>query len=155
MAKIKIKKIEILAPIEEISELTEFLQQKGVVDAEAKAPVPTLRQTPIQTPADPEVPASGWLGPGEGTFSNSAADAGWAAAEKVAKHVETERTRAGLPQRRPGQRLVPGAVAQTRSLPPRDPEAIRRRLASHAAGVSRGRTATVNPTNRAQEEGQA
>lgn len=32
MAKVKIKKIEILAPLEEINELTEFLQQKGVVE---------------------------------------------------------------------------------------------------------------------------
>ncbi|MFC6155033.1 sensor histidine kinase [Nocardioides yefusunii] len=103
---------------------------------------------------DGEAPSS-WLS-GQGTgFVNSSADAGWAAAEQVAKHVETRRTEAGLPQRRPGQRLVPGAVAPTRTTPPRDPEAIRRRLASHAAGVSRGRTATVTPTTPAQEEGQS
>lgn len=99
---------------------------------------------------------SGWLSGDESSgFANSGADAGWAAAEKVAKHVETETTGAGLPQRRPGQRLVPGAVAPTRNAPPRDPEAIRKRLASHAAGVSRGRSATVTSTTPAQEEGQA
>ena len=55
-------------------------------------------------------------------------------------HRGTERpsARSGLPVRRPGQRLVPGGV--TAAAPPvvRDPEAIRARLAAHAAGVSRG-----------------
>jgi hypothetical protein len=42
--------------------------------------------------------------------------------------------------RRPGNRLIPGGLsAPEPSHTVRDPEAIRARLAAHAAGVSRGR----------------
>jgi hypothetical protein len=46
--------------------------------------------------------------------------------------------------RRPGNRLVPGGVTPAPAAVSRDPEAIRARLAAHAAGVSRGRTAAVD-----------
>ena len=52
-------------------------------------------------------------------------------------------TRTGLPVRRPGGRLVPGGVSQDATKVVRDPEAIRNRLAAHAAGVSRGRAAAA------------
>ena len=48
--------------------------------------------------------------------------------------------------RRPGKRLVPGGVSPAPTNVDRDPEAIRARLAAHAAGVSRGRTAAVDET---------
>ena len=48
--------------------------------------------------------------------------------------------------RRPGKRLVPGGVSPAPTNVARDPEAIRARLAAHAAGVSRGRTAAVDET---------
>ena len=61
--------------------------------------------------------------------------------------------------RRPGNRLVPGGVpsaaptgptaapvvARTATPLVRDPETIRARLAAHAAGVSRGRSAAGSP----------
>ncbi len=50
-------------------------------------------------------------------------------------------TPTGLPVRRPGGRLVPGGVSSEPAAVTRDPEAIRNRLAAHAAGVSRGRAA--------------
>ena len=43
--------------------------------------------------------------------------------------------------RRPGNRLVPGGVTVAAAPAVRDPEAIRAKLAAHAAGVSRGRSA--------------
>ena len=52
-------------------------------------------------------------------------------------------TRTGLPVRRPGGRLVPGGVSSEPTAVARDPEAIRNRLAAHAAGVSRGRAAAA------------
>ena len=52
-------------------------------------------------------------------------------------------TRTGLPVRRPGGRLVPGGVCRNPTKVVRDPEAIRNRLAAHAAGVSRGRAAAA------------
>jgi hypothetical protein len=45
--------------------------------------------------------------------------------------------------RRPGGRLLPGGVSQEPAKVIRDPEAIRNRLAAHAAGVSRGRAAAA------------
>ena len=63
----------------------------------------------------------------------------------------------GLPMRRPGKRLVPGGVAPAAATAARDPEAIRARLAAHAAGVSRGRSAAVDESDTAPstEEGPA
>ena len=65
-------------------------------------------------------------------------------AEKVETGPEADTTRSGLPVRRPGGRLVPGGVAsESTDSVVRDPEAIRNRLAAHAAGVSRGRAAAA------------
>ena len=72
-------------------------------------------------------------GPGE-------ADAGWQAADRVAETAPSRLSRSGLPVRDPGNRLVPGGMAQPAPSLHRDPEAIRARLAAHAAGVARGRT---------------
>ena len=51
-------------------------------------------------------------------------------------------SRSGLPVRDPGNRLVPGGVTTATSAVRRDPEAIRARLAAHAAGVAKGRQAS-------------
>jgi hypothetical protein len=98
----------------------------------------------------------------EGTWSTSEIEAGWEAAEQVAEAPTLQLSDSGLPMRRPGKRLVPGgvtpAVANAASVN-RDPEAIRARLAAHAAGVSRGRTAAVDESvpvpSTSTEEGQA
>jgi signal transduction histidine kinase len=83
---------------------------------------------------------------GEQPWTASEVDRGWTAAEQaeVAADTDTDSTtRTGLPVRRPGGRLVPGGVSQEPSKVVRDPEAIRNRLAAHAAGVSRGRAAAA------------
>lgn len=92
---------------------------------------------------------SNWLSDEEGgeTWTNPVVDAGWSAAKGADAVDNSPRTPAGLPVRRPGGRLVPGGVDSLTTPEPvtavRDPEAIRNRLASHAAGVSRGRAAVA------------
>ena len=73
-------------------------------------------------------------------------DRGWNAAERAESADAEGTTRTGLPVRRPGGRLVPGGVSQEPAKVVRDPEAIRNRLAAHAAGVSRGRAAAAAET---------
>ncbi|MCD6640970.1 MAG: ATP-binding protein [Nocardioides sp.] len=98
---------------------------------------------------------SGWLAtPGEGEWHQTEVDRGWERAEEVAEETPVvESTSAGLPRRQPGQRLVPGSVTQPTGAKTRDPEAIRRRLQAHTAGVKRGRAA--NSSTQHTEAGQA
>jgi signal transduction histidine kinase len=89
---------------------------------------------------------SNWLtaDSGERPWADSEVDAGWDAADRVEAAPPTRRTEAGLPMRRPGNRLIPGGLSAPAAVPTvRDPDAIRARLAAHAAGVSRGRTAAT------------
>ena len=84
---------------------------------------------------------------GGNTWSTSEIEAGWEAAEQVAEAPPVQLRESGLPMRRPGRRLVPGGLgpaAANAAEVSRDPEAIRARLAAHAAGVSRGRSASVS-----------
>ena len=93
---------------------------------------------------------SNWLNDeNETTWSDTEVDRGWSAAEKAETEVDADTTRSGLPVRRPGGRLVPGGVTpESTDSVVRDPEAIRNRLAAHAAGVSRGRAAAAaQPVN--------
>jgi signal transduction histidine kinase len=89
--------------------------------------------------------SSNWLNESESEehWSANEVDRGWNAAERVESDDSDGTTRAGLPVRRPGGRLVPGGVSQDPAKVVRDPEAIRNRLAAHAAGVSRGRAAAA------------
>jgi signal transduction histidine kinase len=80
--------------------------------------------------------------PGE-QWSANEVDRGWNAAERAESADAEGTTRTGLPVRRPGGRLLPGGVSQEPAKVVRDPEAIRNRLAAHAAGVSRGRAAAA------------
>ncbi|MGW0180972.1 ATP-binding protein [Nocardia sp. NPDC003345] len=70
----------------------------------------------------------------------SPGDEGWTAARRASEAQSESRTAAGLPQRNPGGRLVPGAVngAQERT-PSRNPETIRSSLSRHQQGVRDGR----------------
>jgi signal transduction histidine kinase len=90
---------------------------------------------------------SGWLASeGEGEFHHTEIDRGWEIAEKAAEEAPVaESTVTGLPRRAPGERLVPGSVTPPTAAKTRDPEAIRRRLQAHTAGVSRGRRAAQSP----------
>lgn len=129
-------------------------------------PAPLPERLPEREPLREPMPAGGPIAPEESPifatlqsnwFSSSGnrtqgwatteVEAGWEAAHRATDAPSEVVSPTGLPVRRPGQRLVPGGV--TAAAPPvvRDPEAIRARLAAHAAGVSRGRTTAVAPTS--------
>jgi hypothetical protein len=73
---------------------------------------------------------------------NTAADAGWQAAEQASVAPVERHTQSGLPQRMPGRRLVPGSVdnAEPRARL-RDPESVRDNLSRHQMGIRAGRAA--------------
>ncbi len=79
--------------------------------------------------------------PSESVWS-SESDAGWAAAEEAANPQGSGRTQGGLPIRRPGAQLVPGAAAQEDDGSARNPEEIRNSLTRHLSGVRSGRADT-------------
>jgi len=123
----------------------------GVLDRETPAPDSPQDESPIFRTLH-----SNWLGSGDSAapWASSEVEAGWEAAGRVATTPPTQLSEGGLPMRRPGNRLVPGGVAPASTEIARDPEAIRARLAAHAAGVSRGRSAAVEtvPADRSQKE---
>ncbi|MEV6223008.1 ATP-binding protein [Nocardia fluminea] len=71
----------------------------------------------------------------------SPGDEGWQAARAASEAQSEVRTAAGLPQRSPGGRLVPGGVSGTADRTPqqRDPATIRNSLSRHQQGVRDGR----------------
>ncbi|MFC9993441.1 ATP-binding protein [Nocardia sp. NPDC127526] len=70
----------------------------------------------------------------------SPGDEGWQAARRAIESTPERRTAAGLPQRDPGNRLVPGGVnGNADKAPSRDPESIRSSLSRHQQGVRDGR----------------
>jgi hypothetical protein len=81
----------------------------------------------------------------EQPWSGNEVDSGWEAADRVAEATPLQVSETGLPVRRPGARIVPGGVSPAPAALVRDPEAIRARLAAHAAGVNRGRRRTGGP----------
>jgi len=90
---------------------------------------------------------SNWFSAGgaDQPWSSNEVDSGWEAADRVAEATPLQVNESGLPVRRPGARIVPGGVAPAPATLVRDPEAIRARLAAHAAGVSRGRRIAAGP----------
>jgi hypothetical protein len=124
------------APVAEGSPVAAY----DLLDPRSPAPESTEDETPIFRSL-----RSRWLSTGaDATWSTSEIEAGWEAAEQVAEAPALQVSESGLPMRRPGKRLVPGGVTPAPAEVVRDPEAIRARLAAHAAGVSRGRTAAVD-----------
>lgn len=99
---------------------------------------------------------SNWLSSGGGDvqpWRTTEIEKGWEMADEVAgTPSEPAVTQSGLPMRRPGTRLVPGGVTEKPVATVRDPEAIRKRLAAHAAGVSRGRAAATTNADPSQME---
>ena len=85
------------------------------------------------------------VGDSQQPWSSNEIDSGWEAADRVAEATPIQVTEAGLPVRRPGSRIVPGGVKPAVASVVRDPEAIRARLAAHAAGVNRGRRVAGGP----------
>ncbi|MFE2999236.1 ATP-binding protein [Nocardia sp. NPDC059246] len=108
------------------------------------APPPGLR--PVGAAPTPiyQRMVSEWLvepadGNEDGAAWSSSSDSGWAAAEEAANPTTTSRTEGGLPIRRPGAQLVPGAVAQEDDGSGRNPDEIRDSLSRHLSGVRSGR----------------
>ncbi|MCU1646328.1 MAG: Signal transduction histidine-protein kinase/phosphatase MprB [Nocardia sp.] len=70
----------------------------------------------------------------------SPGDEGWQAAQRAVEAEPQRRTPSGLPQRDPGNRLVPGGVnGNADKQAHRDPESIRSSLSRHQQGVRDGR----------------
>ncbi|WP_460543569.1 sensor histidine kinase [Glycomyces halotolerans] len=72
----------------------------------------------------------------------TAADDGWQRVDNAFAESVDETTSAGLPKRRPMERLVPGGVQETQetvSAQKRNPEGIRGLLSAYHRGVQRGR----------------
>jgi hypothetical protein len=119
-----------------------------------------LRRSEGDADADPPIFTtlrSAWLS-ADGRHSEwrtTEVEAGWDRAATVeSSSTPAPVTAAGLPRRDPGSRLVPGGVAKPDVPAPRDPAAIRARLAAHAAGVSRGRAdAAATPSDETTEAG--
>ena len=125
---------------------------------DSRSPLPEDPDADDRTPIFLEM-RSNWFSaaPSADTWSSSEIEAGWEAAEQVAEAPALQLSESGLPMRRPGKRLVPGGVSPAAINVDRDPEAIRARLAAHAAGVTRGRTAAEDESVPASstEEGPA
>ncbi|KNX38560.1 ATP-binding protein [Luteipulveratus halotolerans] len=80
-------------------------------------------------------------------WASSQVEAGWEAADRATSIGTVTHTESGLPKRRPGEFLVPGAVTPPKdSFGDRDPAEIRDRLSRHLSGVHRGRTALRDGT---------
>ena len=87
--------------------------------------------------------SSSWLsedGSDDLPWASNEIDEGWQAAERATTAQAAGTSASGLPMRRPGATLVPGQAGATEGATiARDPEAIRRHLNRHRAGVQRGR----------------
>ncbi|TQM28891.1 sensor histidine kinase [Nocardia bhagyanarayanae] len=101
--------------------------------------------SPMDSPIFAEM-MSAWLADPNPDRSQVAAsfespgDEGWQAARRASEAQAETKTAAGLPQRNPGGRLVPGAVSGSADRAPRrDPESIRSSLSRHQQGVRDGR----------------
>jgi hypothetical protein len=85
-------------------------------------------------------------------------DQAWSAAARVEETQPLEESSAGLPMRRPGNRLIPGAAEEPTPTPAapatsrRDPETIRRNLNRHQKGVSDARTEAQDGNHREEAD---
>lgn len=107
-----------------------------------------LEPAPVkETPIFKQLTSS-WLSEndsGDLPWASSEIDEGWQAAERATTAEPAGRSAGGLPVRRPGSTLVPGqAGSGDTGTIARDPEAIRRHLNRHRAGVQRGRRETTD-----------
>lgn len=99
--------------------------------------------------------SSSWLSEGssdELPWASDEIDEGWQAAERATTARTAGTSSSGLPMRRPGSTLVPGQAGPAAGLTiARDPEAIRRHLNRHRAGVQRGRRESTTATTTSGE----
>jgi signal transduction histidine kinase len=134
--------------------------QPDVAQPVAAQPEAPLNDTPIF-----RAMMSRWLTdePADGAtdtqWAPSETDRAWSAAARTEEAPPLEESPSGLPRRRPGNHLVPGAIEASAPTPAdgpavnrRDPEAIRRRLNRHQEGVSAARTETQDGTHREEAD---
>jgi hypothetical protein len=143
-------------------------------DADSRVPAeahtdPVVEQAPAPRTADlNDTPIframmSRWLTddssvPAAASWSTNEADQAWSAAARIEETQPLEESAAGLPMRRPGSFLIPGAVDESDqkpaapAAPRRDPEAIRRNLNRHKNGVSSARTEAQDGTHREEAD---
>lgn len=102
------------------------------------------RPAPVAASAAPQGPNGGHSGSDEWA---SPSDAGWVAAGALLTPANNGFTSAGLPKRRRGAHLVPGAASSSSASVPaeppsaRNPDSVRGRLASYQQGLRQGRDA--------------
>ncbi|MEV4535952.1 nitrate- and nitrite sensing domain-containing protein [Asanoa sp. NPDC049518] len=106
------------------------------------APAPSAVPTqPTGSPARPSAPSAA-----DDELWRTAADEGWARANRASKPATDGTTRSGLPKRVPQAQLVPGGVeTRPREGVKRAPEEVRGLLSAYHRGVQRGRTAGAEP----------
>ncbi|MBB4914649.1 sensor histidine kinase [Streptosporangium saharense] len=104
---------------------------------EAQTGDPGQDSEPVARPLRPRTPVR------EPENWETAADAGWRAAQAASDPTLGGITAAGLPKRTPKANLVPGTAgvpaAPSTPMPPLSPERVRSRLSSFQQGVRRGR----------------
>ncbi|WP_155830052.1 sensor histidine kinase [Glycomyces tenuis] len=102
--------------------------------AETHSPAESgLERRRLQTEPDADSSSYAW---------RTAADDGWSRVDNAFAETSDETTSAGLPKRRPMERLVPGGVEESQetvSAQKRNPEGIRGLLSAYHRGVQRGR----------------
>lgn len=107
-------------------------------------------------PMEPAVSGSGR--PGGSDDWTSPADEGWLAAGTLLTPGNNGFTSAGLPKRRKGAHLVPGAASSSVASEPsrpsvRNPDSVRGRLASYQQGLRQGRDARHDLAHAGLEQG--
>jgi len=164
---------ETVEPVEAVAELNTLEPEEAELDvqvqeivaeqveADETRPASNLNDTPIframmsRWLTDEPVPATD-----DAAWSPSEADAAWSAAARIEESQPYEESSAGLPKRRPGSFLIPGAIenvdapeaAEAPAVNRRDPEAIRRRLNRHQQGVSSARTEAQDGNHREEAD---
>lgn len=126
------------APAEQRQPLAQR-QPAAQTQAQNLRPVGEDTQSPIYQRMVSEWLVEPAVGGDSGAAWSSAADAGWAAAEQAMEPDTGGKTQGGLPIRRPGAQLVPGAAAPVEEEANRDPNEIRSSLTRHLSGVLSGR----------------
>ncbi|WP_072802372.1 ATP-binding protein [Rhodococcoides yunnanense] len=157
------------------SDTSSFFGARPAVQASKAASSPEVPPPPPDPLAPPpqampiyQRMVSEWLvdpatGQGHSRPWSSPADVGWAAAESATDAPVRTRTESGLPVRKPGARLVPGAADISRdaahrrddrpaAVSTRNPEAVREKLTSHFTGVRTGRAEDVTGRHRTEED---
>ncbi|WP_326820547.1 nitrate- and nitrite sensing domain-containing protein [Streptosporangium sp. NBC_01756] len=134
-------------------------REAGEYARHAASPQPGLPDPVIEAPTPVNgMPVQEWVPAREPDGWQTAADAGWQAAQAASDPALGGLTSSGLPKRTPKANLVPGAVSAAPSspMPSLSPERARNRLSSFQQGVRRGRAElNENPARNlaADEEG--